>query len=74
MLGSKPLLALKVDCGNVIGLNYELAPEQVIPLYAKTMYYHSHLLLLNRISPLSVIKLPALEDNGMVILHQDTID
>ena len=54
------------------GLDHKLAPEQVVPPCAETMYHHGHLLLLNRVAPLGVVKLSTLKGNGMTLLHQDT--
>jgi len=54
------------------GIDHKLAPEQVVPPCAETMYHRGYLLLLNHIAPLCVIEIPALKGNGMTLLHQDT--
>jgi len=72
LLRNELLLSLEVICGNVIGLDDELSPEQVISPCAEIMYYCSHFLLLHHVVPLSVIELSALKGDGMTLLHQDT--
>jgi len=69
LLGSKLLLNLEVDCDSIIGLDYELALEQVMSTCTKTLYFRSHLLFLNGVPPLGVIELLAFKANGMTFFH-----
>lgn len=54
LLRSKLLLCLKVACGDIVGLDYEMGTKQVMPPSAQAMDYGSHLLLMHRVSPLGV--------------------
>ena len=65
-------MSLKVACGDIIGLYYDLAPKQVMSPCTKAMYYYSHLLLLNGVLPLDIIKILTLKGNEMTLLHQNT--
>ena len=69
MLGSKLLLMSEVACGNVIGLDHELAPEQVMSPSMKTMHYHGHIFFMHCLPPLSVIKLPTFKGDKITILY-----
>jgi len=62
-------LSLKIACGNIVGFDHELAPEQIMSPCAKTMNHRGDLLLLDRVLPLDIIKLLTLKGNWMSLLH-----
>ena len=69
LFGSKLPLSFEITHGNIIGLNHELASEQIMCPCLKTINYRNHLLLLDCISPLAIIELSTLKVNWMSLLH-----